>query len=140
VRAAARPARAIEYPTVAIEHVSGAISLNFQVDIWLRGENHATTTTISGLAREPQVWTDDDVRFVLTEMLRAMNRQKSPGAEDPEIALRGLSWIVSPYEDGGVVLALEITLGAAVAGPFAIDKADLEARVTRVLRPRAVVH
>ena len=32
--------------------------------------------------------------------------------------MRGLSWIVNPYEDGGVVIAIEITMGAAVAGPF----------------------
>ena len=30
------------------------------------------------------------------------------------IALRGLSWIVNPYEEGGVVIASEITLGAEI--------------------------
>ncbi len=111
--------------------------MNFQVDIWLRGENHATTSTVSGLIREPDAWNDEDVRFVLTEMLRAMNRQKNPAAEEPVIALRGLSWIVNPYDDGGVVIALEISLGAAVAGPFAIGKSELEQRITRVLMPAA---
>ena len=109
--------------------------VDFQVDVWLRGENHATTRTVSGLSRAPEAWTDEDVRFVLTEMLRAMNRQKNPATDDPGITLRGLSWIVNPYEEGGVVIALEITLGAAIAGPFAIDKADLEQRITRVLQP-----
>jgi hypothetical protein len=46
-----------------------------------------------------------------------------------------LSWIVNPYEDGGVVIAIEITLGAAVAGPFQIEQARLEAMITRVLEP-----
>ena len=49
------------------------------------------------------------------------------------IALRSLSWIVNPYEEGGVVIAIEITLGAAIAGPFDIDRASLEALITRVL-------
>jgi hypothetical protein len=40
---------------------------------------------------------------------------------------------VSPYEGGGVVIAIEITLGAAVAGPFDIDRTALEAMITRVL-------
>ncbi len=110
--------------------------MDFQVDVWLRGDNHATTTTISGLVREPDAWNDEDVRFVLTEMLRAMNRQKNP-ADDSAIALRGLSWIVNPYDEGGVVIALEIMLGAAVAGPFAIGKTELEQRITRVVMPAA---
>ena len=111
--------------------------MDFQVDVWLRGDNHATTKTITGLTREPSAWTDADVRFVLEEMLRAMNREKHPGETDPSIALKGLSWIVNPYEDGGVVIALEITLGAAVAGPFEVERARLEAMIGRVLQPAA---
>ena len=109
--------------------------MDFQLDIWLRGDNHATTKTVTGLTKEPSAWDDDDVRFVLEEMLRAMNRAKYPGKDDPSIALRGLSWIVNPYEDGGVVIALEITLGAAVAGPFTIDQQRLERMIGRVLTP-----
>ena len=48
-------------------------------------------------------------------------------------SLRGLSWIVNPYEDGGVVVAIEITLGAAIAGPFDIPQQALEAMITRVM-------
>jgi len=103
------------------------------VDVWLRGTDVAKTDSIEGIARAPEAWTDDDVRAVLSGMLRAMDRQKRPGEADRTIALRGLSWIVNPYEDGGVVIAIEITLGAAVAGPFEIDKARLEQMITRVL-------
>ncbi len=78
-------------------------------------------------------WTDDDVRAVLEGMLRTMDRLKHPGGEERPVALRGLSWIVNPYDEGGVVIAIEITLGAAVAGPFQIDRAALDAMVTRVL-------
>jgi hypothetical protein len=107
--------------------------MRIPVDIWLRGENHATSAHFDDVPRAASEWTDDDVRLVLEGMLRAMDRLKRPGAEDRAIALRGLSWIVNPYEDGGVVIALEITLGAAIAGPFEIDKAALEQMITRVL-------
>src|SRR5215217_6677742 len=103
------------------------------VDVWLRGTDFARTETIEGIARDPAEWTDDDVRDVLQGMLRAMDRQKRPGEPDRAISLRGLSWIVNPFEEGGVVIAIEITLGAAVAGPFHIDKAQLETMIARVL-------
>ena len=108
--------------------------MNVQVDIWLRGQDFATTKSISGIVHEPTGWTDDDVKAVLLGMLEQMHRLKHPDQE-PNIALRGLSWIVNPFEEGGVVIAIEITLGAAVAGPFAIDQAKLEAMITRVLAP-----
>ena len=61
------------------------------------------------------------------------DRLKHPDDAERSIALRGLSWIVNPYEEGGVLIAIEITLGAAIAGPFDIDKASLESMITRVL-------
>jgi len=106
--------------------------MNVPVDVWLRGTDHATTDTIEGIARVPSAWTDEDVRLVLEGMLRAMDRRKRPGEADREIALRGLSWIVNPYENG-VVVAIEITLGAAIAGPFEIEKQVLEEMIARVL-------
>jgi hypothetical protein len=66
-----------------------------------------------------------------------MDRLKRPGEGDRTIALRGLSWIVNPYDSGGVVIAIEITLGAAIAGPIHVDKARLEAMIARVLAPPA---
>jgi hypothetical protein len=103
------------------------------VDIWLRGTDFATTASIEGVAREPNAWTDDDVRVVLEGMLRAMDRVKHPGVADRAVALRGLSWIVNPFEDGGVVIAIEIALGAAIAGPFDIAQGALETMIGRVL-------
>ena len=68
---------------------------------------------------------------------------EAAGTSDRDVALRGLSWIVNPYEDG-VVVAIEITLGAAVAGPFDIEQAALDAMIARVLKPQppgsAAVH
>jgi hypothetical protein len=106
--------------------------MNVQVDVWLRGQDFATTKSIDGVVREPGAWTDDDVRLVLEGMLRAMHRLKHPGEESGAIALRGLSWIVNPYESG-VVIAIEITMGAAVAGPFDIEQTALEQMISRVL-------
>ena len=103
------------------------------VDIWLRGDDFATTETIEGVAREPRAWTDADVRSILEAMLKTMNRLKHPGEPEGPVALRGLSWIVNPFEEGGVVIAIEITLGAAIAGPLDIEQAALEAMIVRVL-------
>lgn len=114
--------------------------MTVHVDVWLRGNDFATTERIDGIAREPRAWTDDDVRTVLEGMLRAMDRSKRPGEDDRPIALRGLSWIVNPYEDGGVVIAIEITLGAAIAGPFEIDKSALESMIARVLSRSPTIH
>ena len=110
--------------------------MTIPVDVWLRGNDTATTAAIEGVDRAPDAWTDADVRAVLEGMLRAMDRLKRPGEDDREIVLRGLSWIVNPYEEGGVVIAIEITLGAAIAGPFDVDKASLEAMIARALLPR----
>ena len=106
--------------------------MTVQVDIWLRGTDVATTETIEDIAREPGAWMDDDVRVVLEGMLHAMDRLKNPGQARRVAALRGFSWIVNPYE-GGMLIALEMTLGAAVAGPFAIEKAKLEVMIERVM-------
>ena len=110
--------------------------MSFQVDVWLRGKDEATTETVDGVDAAAAMWTDDDVRVVLEGMLRTMRRLKHPEQDDLPVVLRGLSWIVNPFEDGGVVIAIEITLGAAIAGPFDIDKTSLETMITRVLTRR----
>lgn len=108
--------------------------MTFDVDIWLRGDNHAVTETIAPVEGEPRTWSDEDVAAVLAGMLRAMDRARHPDAPvDRPVALRGFSWIVNPYENGGVVIALEMTLGAVVAGPFDIAERELTAKITRVM-------
>jgi hypothetical protein len=108
--------------------------VDIQLDIWLRGDNHATTVAIAPVSREARAWTDADVVAVLEGMLRALDRAKDPDAmPDRPVALRGFSWIVSPFETGGVVIALEMTLGAVVAGPFDVPESDLSARIERVV-------
>jgi len=110
------------------------MQVEIPLDIWLRGDNHATSLVISVTSREPQRWSDDDVTAVLVGMLRALEQAKNPDAdENRPIAMRGFSWIVNPYEGGGVVIALELSLGAVVAGPFDIAERDLSAMIQRVM-------
>ena len=108
--------------------------MEFQVDIWLRGNNHATTQAVAPVPREPNAWTDADIVAVLEGMLRALERAKDPSARpDRPVSLRGFSWIVSPFETGGVIIALELTLGAIVAGPFDVPESALSAKIERVM-------
>jgi hypothetical protein len=103
-----------------------------EVDVWLRGTQHATTHPITSLPADPQAWEEDDVKRLLSEMLLALDREKNPGGEAPTVTLRGFNWIVSPYE-GGVLLHVEVQTGTVSAGPLAIDEARLTQFVTRVL-------
>ena len=104
----------------------------FPVDIWLRGTDHATTREIT-TPSPPAAWTEADVETVLKQMLRAVDREQNPSAEERPVYLRGFSWIVNPFQEGGVVIAIELQAGAAVAGPFDIDRLELERMVTRVI-------
>lgn len=108
--------------------------MEIQLDIWLRGDNHATTHVIGPMTRQPRAWTDADVSALLADMLRAIERAKNPDvAHDRPVSLRGFSWIVNPFETGGVVIALELSLGAVIAGPFDIPERDLSTMIERVM-------
>jgi len=110
------------------------VTMDITLDIWLRGDNHATTGVIQSVGREPSAWTDADVSAILADMLRAIERAKNPAADQNRpVSLRGFSWIVNPFETGGVVIALELSLGAVVAGPFDIGEHDLTTRIQRVI-------
>jgi hypothetical protein len=109
------------------------MAMQIPLDIWLRGDNHATSQVISPVAREPQRWNDGDVTAVLVGMLRALEQAKNPDADaNRPVAMRGFSWIVNPFETG-VVIALELSLGAVIAGPFDIAEGDLSAMIQRVM-------
>jgi len=108
--------------------------MTFSVDIWLRGDAHATTVPLPPVPHHPGAWTEADVAAVLTAMLRAMDRASNPGSDpDRPVALRGFSWIVNPFVAGGVVIALEMSLGAAVAGPFDIAESQLTKMIQKVV-------
>ena len=122
-------------------------SPTFEVQIVLRERDYAVSEHVAlpgGAERNPSEWTDQDVEYILKEILLAIDRAKNPGGEQRFVALRGFSWIVEPVAEGGVVIAIEIPMGAAVAGPFAIDQPSLDRTVRRVLAAaspaRPVVH
>lgn len=107
--------------------------MGIPVEIWLRGDNHATLQEIAAVDVDPNAWSDADVARVLADMLRALERAKDPSLDpDRPIALRGFSWIVSPFESG-FVIALELTMGAVVAGPFSVAERELNAKIERVV-------
>lgn len=105
---------------------------SIEVDVWVRGTQHATTHAISSVSADAANWNEGDVHRLLTEMLLALERDKNPDGEPPAVTLRGFSWIVSPYEHG-VVVHLEMQMGTASAGPFAIDEQRLVAMIQRVI-------
>jgi hypothetical protein len=92
------------------------------------------TESVSVTHGEPGSWGEAAVRDVLVEILRAIARAEDPKTPaDRAVILQGFSWIVEPAGER-VVIAMEIPMGAAVAGPFAIDQAHLDALIGRVLR------
>lgn len=119
------------------------MSVMYDVEIVLRERNYAVTERVVHSGNEPSAWNDADVEAVLKTILLAIDRAKNPEAEERFVALRGFSWIVEPTSDG-VVIAIEIPSGAAVAGPFGIDQPRLDRLISRVIaaaRPSSpVVH
>jgi hypothetical protein len=119
----------------------------FPVEIVLKGRDFAVTESLVVSHGEPGTWTDASVRDVLVEILRAIGRAGNPDASaDRAVVLQGFSWIVEPTAEG-VVVAIEIPMGAAVAGPFAIDQAELDSMIGRVVQterrlfsPRRTIH
>ena len=114
----------------------------FEVEIVLRERNYAVTERIvvpSLADAAPRPWTDGEVEQILKEILLAIDRVKNPDAPSRRVVLRGFSWIVEPTAEGGVVIAIEIPSGAAVAGPFAVDQAALDRSIARVLAAAALV-
>jgi hypothetical protein len=108
--------------------------MKLDLEVWLRGNDFAITDTVDVPVGEPAGWTDHEVRLVLEALLRAIDRAKNPdAAADRPVALRGFSWIVSPFEKSGVLLQVEIQLGAAAAGPFSLPEAELSSMVSRVI-------
>jgi hypothetical protein len=109
--------------------------MTFDVEIVLKGRDFAVAESLVVPHGEPRTWDDGAVRDVLVEILRAIGRAENPEAgHDRPIVLQGFSWIVEPTADGMVVVAIEIPMGAAVAGPFAVPQADLDARIGRVVQ------
>ena len=109
--------------------------MEFDVEIVLRETNQAVTERLTHPTATP-TWSELDVEAVLKQILLAIDRVKNPADGARHVALRGFSWIVEPMGDE-VVIAIEIPMGAAVAGPFAIDQARLDHLIRRVIAAAA---
>lgn len=108
--------------------------MTFDVEIVLKGRDFAVTEALTIPHGEPKSWSDEAVRDALVSILRAIDRAGNPDVDpDRGVVLRGFSWIVEP-SGTDVVLAIEIPMGAAVAGPFAIGQKEFDAMITRVIR------
>jgi hypothetical protein len=110
--------------------------MQFDVEIVLREQNVATTERLEH-GTDPGAWRELDVETVLKQILLAIDRAKNPSGGGRFVALRGFSWIVEPV-GGQVVIAIEIPMGAAVAGPFAIEPQRLDGMIRRVIAAAAV--
>ena len=102
--------------------------MTYQVEIMLRGNEAVYTETIHHIGgADPAACTVDDASTVMHATLKAIDRVLNPGRDDEAVTtFHGINWIVSPFETG-VVLAMEIHSASAVAGPFPLSPAKLEA-------------
>ena len=108
--------------------------MTFNVEVMLKGCDEVVIEQAVISHGTPDAWNEAAVREVLIETLRAIERAKDPKApRDRAVMLTGFSWIVEPV-DGKVMLALEIPMGIAAAGPFAIDQKRLDALITSVMK------
>ena len=112
--------------------------MTYTVEVVLRDRDAAIVEQLESpnAARD---WTEFEAEEVLRDILRAIDRAQNPGAPgDRPVVLRGFSWIVEP-SDNGVVIAIEIPMGAAVAGPFDADQKALDALINRALKRQASI-
>ena len=105
--------------------------MQFDVEIVLRETNQAVTERLEH-STDAASWRETDVETVLKQILLAIDRTKNPGDGTRHVALRGFSWIVEPMGED-VVIAIEIPMGAAVAGPFSIPQDRLDGLIRRVI-------
>lgn len=113
------------------------MSHSYTVEVVLRDRDFAVSEEIT-TAAAPRDWTEIDADRVLRGILRAIDRAQHPeSTNERPVVLRGFSWIVEPTE-GGVVIAIEIPMGAAVAGPFDADQQQLDALITSTLKHQAL--
>ncbi len=106
--------------------------MTFDVEVLLKGTDHVVAETVTYDGPEPAGWTDADVREVLLSIMRVFGRANRDGADEVEVSLRGLSWIVTDANPG-VAIAIEIPSGAVGAGPFDLPADELTQMIARVI-------
>lgn len=110
--------------------------MTYTVEIMLRHNEKVFTETVHHIGEaDPSAWKAEDASTVLHSTLLAIDRALNPGRTDEPAALtlRGINWIVTPHDDGAVI-ALEIHSASAVAGPFRLPVATLEALLNEAVK------
>ena len=116
--------------------------MTFDVEVLLKGSSEVVAETVTYNGPEPADWTDADVREVLLSIMRVFGRAGRDGVDEDDVALRGLSWIVTDAAPG-VAIAIEIASGAVGAGPFDLPADELTQMIARVIAagtPSSEVH
>jgi hypothetical protein len=107
--------------------------VTFDAEVVVRASGRVVQTSLYHDGHEPSAWDEQDVRAVLTLLLLAIDRAASGESTMARtVALRGLSWIVTPFDDGSAI-AIEITAGSVVAGPFDIPERLLTTLIARTI-------
>jgi hypothetical protein len=115
--------------------------MTFTLEVMLRGDQRVHTEQIE-YPTHPATWTAADMQVLLRRWLEAIDRMQNPGEEPRAVELRGLNWIVSPFQ-GQVVIAFEIPSASAVAGPFDVPPGLLEGLLVQTITaaaPSTMVH
>ena len=108
--------------------------MTVNVEIVLKGRDYAVTEMVVVPEGATAKWNEENVHEMLVEVLRAIDRTQNPKApRDRAVSLTGFSWIVEPSDDKSII-AIEIPMGAAVAGPLDIPQQALDALITTVIR------
>ena len=105
--------------------------MTFDVEVLLKGTDTVVTETVTHDV-DASAWTDPDVHEMLLSTLRVFARASGDDTASGDVALRGLSWIVTDTK-GGVMIAIEIPSGAIAAGPFDLGADELTQMVARVI-------
>jgi hypothetical protein len=117
--------------------------MTYDIEVVLRDRDYAVTRRVVHEGHQPAQWTKLDVEQVLKAILLAIDCERNPDVAGRYVALRGFSWIAESTADG-VVIAIEIPSGAAVAGPFDIPQPSLDQLIRAALASaapqRPVVH
>jgi hypothetical protein len=108
--------------------------MTYDVEIMLRGNEKVYTETVHHIGNAVDDWTVEDASTMMHSVLKAIDHVLNPDRADvATTTMRGVNWIVSPFEDQAVV-ALEIHSASAVAGPFRIDRGRLESLLTDAVK------
>ena len=98
--------------------------------------NHAVTERIEH-GTEPRAWREPDVETVLKQILLAIDRVEESVGRRRVTSRCAASAGSSSRWASEVVIAIEIPMGAAVAGPFAIEPQRLDEMIRRVIAAAA---